>query len=265
MANIGSLPTLNNRRLSVLQKQLNHARKNITITNDKLKESLSRLEKSVNKTKQSDSFRSWQKTIPVKKSMLEMNALKKCLRNCRESSTLDPEMTPRNGIYDGASLDSMRPKVDQIISEKAPTQRRLRKVEKMKSIGYRDGKLVDYHDTLDKFNGVLNRPKVKYARTPFQLHPKKTVLRREAPLGDGYSCSGDSSSSDDFTLESEDIFVEKPRSASVGTVRTLHLPPLRAVKGAARRQSQYERSLPEKKRNTELTPLARRVSSCGPY
>ena len=37
MANIGGLPNLNNRRLSILQKQLNTSRKSITIVNDKLK------------------------------------------------------------------------------------------------------------------------------------------------------------------------------------------------------------------------------------
>ena len=37
MANIGDLPNLNNRRLTILQKQLNSSRKSITIINDKLK------------------------------------------------------------------------------------------------------------------------------------------------------------------------------------------------------------------------------------
>ena len=91
-------------------------------------ESLGRLEKSVDKHKQSDSFRSWQKTIPVKNSLVEINALKKCLRKRRESSGLQPELTPRNGVYDGATLQSMKPEVNSIISEKAPNQRRLRKV-----------------------------------------------------------------------------------------------------------------------------------------
>ena len=57
-----------------------------------------------------------------------MKALKKCLRRRRESTTLEPELTPRNGVYDGATLDSMKPEVNHLIAYKAPTQRRLRKV-----------------------------------------------------------------------------------------------------------------------------------------
>ena len=37
MSNIGGLPNLNNKRLTILQKQLNSTRKSITIVNDKLK------------------------------------------------------------------------------------------------------------------------------------------------------------------------------------------------------------------------------------
>ncbi|XP_076442981.1 uncharacterized protein LOC143281617 [Babylonia areolata] len=265
MANIGGLPNLNNRRLSILQKQLNSNRKSITIVNDKLKESLERLEKSVDKRKQSDSFRSWQKTVPMKHSLVEKNALKKCLHKRRQSSTLDPELTPRNGVYDGASLDSFKPEVDQLIQEKAPSQRRLRKVEKLKAKGYQDGKLVDYHDTLSKLQNVLSRPNAQAPRAPFGLTPRKTLLRQEPHLHDHHLEDLRSPTPSDVASESDDVVSDLPtaRSPSGGGVHTLQLPPIHAV----RRQSHYERSLPScrKEMSTELPHMPRRVSSFGPY
>ncbi|KAL8589853.1 hypothetical protein ACOMHN_020856 [Nucella lapillus] len=261
MSNIGNLPNLNNRRLSVMQKQLNCRRKSITIVNDKLKESLGRLEKSVDKQKQSDSFRSWQKTVPFKHSLVEKKALKRCLQKRRESSTLEPERTPRNGVYDGATIDSMKHEVDEVIQEKAPRQRRLKKVEKLKAQGYQDGKLVDYHDTLSKLKHVLSRPKAQAPRAPFGLSPRKTLLRKEPHL----EYFGSSPSLSDACSESDDMVSDLPRtlSPSSGAHHMLQLPPIQAQ----RRQSNYEQSLPSCR--SEVTPrlprLERRVSSFGPY
>ena len=130
----------------------------------------------------------------------------------------------------------------------------------MKSVGYREGRLVDYRDTLDKLQHVLNRPKAKAARAPFHLTPRQTLLRRELPLSDD---DFRSTSSCTETSESEDVASLPPRSASADRSRTLQLPPIQA----GRRQSQYERSLPgyRRERDTELPSLVRRVSSFGPY
>ena len=91
-------------------------------------ESLERLEKSVDKNKFSTNFRKWQETIPVKQQLVEMNALKKCLRHRRESTSLSAESLPNYGAYEGHSIDSMRPEIDQIIHDKHPSERRKRKV-----------------------------------------------------------------------------------------------------------------------------------------
>ena len=130
----------------------------------------------------------------------------------------------------------------------------------MKSVGYREGKLVDYRDTLDKLQHVLNRPKGKAVRAPFLLGPRQTLLRRELPLDDD-DFRTPSSCTD--TSESGDVASLPRRSASAEGVRTLQLPPIQA----GRRQSQYERSLPGRRRDrdTHLPSLVRRVSSFGPY
>nr|KAG5687176.1 hypothetical protein BaRGS_033063 [Batillaria attramentaria] len=197
---MAGIPALCDRRLSVLQRQLNHSRKRTTITNDKLKESLGKATKSMNRNKQSDSFRSWQKTIPVKNSLVEIRALKKCLRKRRESSCLEPELTPRNGVYDGASLDSMRSEVESIISEKAPRERRLRKVEQLKSDGHRDGKLVDYHACMEKFQNLLSRP--RFSLPTWAPLSGGLLARGEMPLGDMFRCDSPSEDSDSYDDDS---------------------------------------------------------------
>ncbi|GFR60267.1 hypothetical protein ElyMa_001818600 [Elysia marginata] len=66
---------------------------------------------------------------------------------------------PRNGIYDGASLESMRRDVEQIIRERNPRERRLRKVERIKNNGLTDGRILDHEAAMDRFTTLLNRPK----------------------------------------------------------------------------------------------------------
>ena len=66
---------------------------------------------------------------------------------------------PRNGVYDGASLDSMRRDVEQIIRERNPRERRLRKVERIKNNGLTDGRILDPEAAMTRFATLLNRPK----------------------------------------------------------------------------------------------------------
>ncbi|RUS83632.1 hypothetical protein EGW08_008600 [Elysia chlorotica] len=154
------------------------------------------------KYKNSDQFRSWQRTLPYKHSLAEIRGLQKCLRRRRESSTLEPPPAglppppasdnadetaissyfsitpppappttqapppaqagpafPRNGVYDGATLDSMRRDVEQIIRERNPRERRLRKVERIKNNGLYDGRILDHEAAMSRFATLLNRPK----------------------------------------------------------------------------------------------------------
>ncbi|XP_005100993.1 uncharacterized protein LOC101845934 [Aplysia californica] len=159
MGDMAGLPALSDPRLTSLQKQSKRIRKGTTILNDKLRAQRDISNKVVDKNKASDGYRSWQKSMPYKHSLAEIRGIQKCLKKRRESATLDPEMTPRNGIYDGLSLDSMRLEVDKVIQEKNPRERRLRKVERIKNNGYRDGRIVDYNYSMAKFSDVLHRPK----------------------------------------------------------------------------------------------------------
>lgn len=156
------LPALSDQRLIVLQKQSRRMRKSITILNDKLKTKQQRVERMVEKNKASDQFRRWQHTMPYKNSLAEIRGLQKCLKKRRESSTLDPEFTPRNGVYDGETLDSMKGEVHSLIQERNPRERRLRKVERFKNNGYRDGRIVDYDTSMAKFSEMISRPKCLY-------------------------------------------------------------------------------------------------------
>ena len=66
---------------------------------------------------------------------------------------------PRNGIYDGATIDSMRRDVEQIIRDRNPRERRLRKVERIKNNGLTDGRILDPEAAMSRFTTLLNRPK----------------------------------------------------------------------------------------------------------
>lgn len=162
MGDANGLPALSDQRLIVLQKQSRRMRKSITILNDKLKSKQQRVERMVDKNKASDEYRRWQNTLPYKNSLVEIRGLQKCLKKRRESSSLEPETTPRNGVYDGISLDSMKGEVDALIQERNPRERRLRKVERFKNDGFRDGRIIDYDASMAKFSEMLSRPKGLY-------------------------------------------------------------------------------------------------------
>ncbi|GFO30219.1 hypothetical protein PoB_005672400 [Plakobranchus ocellatus] len=192
MGDMAGLPALSDPRLIILQKQSKRMRKGIAIKNDKLRAHRDRVGRMEDKYKMSDQFRAWQRTLPYKHSLAEIRGLQKCLKKRRESSTLEPPPAvpaqppsdsadegaydslfsstppppaqpaptfPKNGVYDGATLDSMRRDVEQIIREKNPRERRLRKVEKIKSNGLVDGRILDPELAMTRFTTLINRPK----------------------------------------------------------------------------------------------------------
>ena len=147
-------------------------------------------------------------------------------------------------------------------------------VEKLKTSGYEDGRLVDYHDTLSKLHTVLSRPKAQAPRAPFSLSPRKTLLRQERNLLHQDEDEDEEEDEDDYRspsplteYPSESEAAESGAALSEGP-RTLglQLPPIQAM--ASRRQSNFEKSLPSTCRNQaskQLPNLVRRVSSFGPY
>ncbi|KAL8590341.1 hypothetical protein ACOMHN_006457 [Nucella lapillus] len=278
MSNLGGLPNMGKERLTFLQRQVQCTTKATAILNDKLKDSLDRVERSVDRQKQSEEFRCWQQAAPMKTSLKEKQALSKCLRHRRLSFSNAERQSSRltqNGAYDGAPLQSMKAEVNQILSEMTPAYRRMKKLEQFKSLGYRDGQLVRYEDSLHKFQDVLNRLSGRrpakhhqditalsqaYGLSPRRPPLLRRELRREQPLNlhsRPRARSLSSSSSDEEDWPGYGDSTVRMRSASADGVRRLELPRLPAAV-----RSQYGRSLPPTFRGnpSKFPPIVRGVS-----
>ena len=198
---MSGLPALSDPRLALLQKQSKRIRKGTTILNDRLKAKKDKSNKVVDRHKASESFRSWQRSMPLKHSLAEIRGIQKCLQRRRESSTLDPETTLRNGVYDGVSLDAMKPDVEKIIQDKNPAVRRQRKVERLKNDKRR---IVDFDSSMAKFSDVMERPRGLLGREramtlmcPPEFYDQQISSRSEPSVGPG---SGRSSSTAQYHL-----------------------------------------------------------------
>ncbi|XP_071081160.1 uncharacterized protein [Haliotis cracherodii] len=155
MENLSQIPTLGDQRLCHIHRKVSRARKNIIVHNEKIKMRSDIFAKSIDRHKQTEDFLGWQRSLPVKRSLMEKRGLQKCLRRKREAASLTNHQKLLFGMYEGEDLTSFRPEIQSIIDRMHPRERRLRKVEQMKVEGKATGRLVDYNQSLDKFHTLM--------------------------------------------------------------------------------------------------------------
>ncbi|XP_067681535.1 uncharacterized protein [Haliotis asinina] len=156
MENLSQIPTLGDQRLCHIHRKVSRARKNIIVHNEKIKMRSDIFAKSIDRHKQTEDFLGWQRSLPIKKSLMEKRGLQKCLRRKREAASLASHQTLLFGMYGGEDLASFRPEIQSVIDRMHPRQRRLRKVEHMKTEGKATGRLVDYGQSMDKFHTLID-------------------------------------------------------------------------------------------------------------
>lgn len=158
MAHDNNFPTLQDKRLTLVRNQAGRTRKLTNMFNTKLKNKYNHYDRTLEKTRKTYDFKSWQRTIPLKHSLTHIKGTQKFLRKCREQTFIENDEDRTYGIYDGVSLRDMQPEIESIIADSHPAARRMKKSNKLLDDGRRDGRIVDMNAARNSLIAILNRP-----------------------------------------------------------------------------------------------------------
>ena len=167
---VNVLPDMDGPRLKALGKQLNRSRKSSLIGIGKDKQKLDVYVKSLNKEKRSLDGKYHVRGTRLKKSLANVRGTQKVLKARKEQSFWEDSEEYPYGVYEGESLDSYRREIEQVINDKHPRLRRMRKVEDYMKTGRIMGRIMDNDDARDEFNEIMVNGR------------RKRNIRRENPL-----------------------------------------------------------------------------------
>lgn len=159
MADIQNVfPKLQDKRLSLIGKQIHRMRKTTSINNDKLKCKCNTYGKAIDKDKRSYDYKMWQKTVHHKQFYTHTKGTQRCLKRIRDQvPDLDDESCPF-GVYGGVSLRDLQPQINTMIKDHHPKVRRLKRTEKLLSDGKQDGRIMDHREARGMLETIINRP-----------------------------------------------------------------------------------------------------------
>ncbi|KAK3094112.1 hypothetical protein FSP39_024256 [Pinctada imbricata] len=159
MADVASVfPKMQDRRLSLIGKQLNRVRKTTSITNDKLKDRCSRYGKAMDRDKKSYQYKIWQKRQPLQRNFVHARGTMKCLKKHRDMTLVEDDPAKPYGMYGGMSLKDLHTEIECVIRDSHPRVRRIRRADKLLTDGRHDGRILGNREAREQLEIILNRP-----------------------------------------------------------------------------------------------------------
>ena len=163
---------MQDRRLSLIGKQLNRVRKTTSITNDKLKDRCNRYGRAMDKDKRSYQYKIWQKKQPLQRNFVNCRGAMKCLKKHRETVLFEEDMVHPYGIYGGLSLKDLQGEIECVIRDAHPKVRRVKRADKLLTDGRHDGRIIGNREAREQLEIILKRPSFP-ARREMGLYPPR--------------------------------------------------------------------------------------------